>query len=144
MASDSIFLCDMSREDGRAGDADDCEQMASQKKYLSSTSGSSSLSCANGMSVPAGKYVRGRISFSGRVKIVQKVFFSALVASPFVKLHQHIRIGALYVTSGEPIVFALRKKTGLVSFLRPGIFPVNDQSFFLIADRCWSLCLISV
>jgi len=140
MASDSIFLCDMTREDGRAGDADDCEQMANQKKYSSSTSGSNSLSCANGIPVPAGTYVSsspGSNLFFWEGENCAEGVFSALVASPFVKLHQHIRIGALYVTSGEPIVFALPTEENRIGFfLAAGHLP--SQRSILLLD-CGSM-----
>ena len=132
---------------GRAGDADDCDKWQAKKIskldfrfQLAQLCKWNACACWKVCVIKSGVeslFWEGESRGEG--------VFCALDVSPFVKLHQHIRIGALYVSSGEPIVFAQpTEENRVVSFLRPGIFPVNDQSFFLIADQCLSLCLISV
>lgn len=135
METGTASLCDVIREDNRAGDADDCELLTSEKKNPSSTSGSSSLGSANVTPVPGGIYVassQGSSLFFWTREKSEDGVFTALDGSPFVKLYRHIRIDALYATSGDPIVFALPTEQNRVGFfLAAGHLP-SQRSILLL------------
>ncbi len=123
-------------EEIRHGDNEDCEEMEEKKNSALLPSVSEPENCDNGCPLPNGMYQESssgsRLFFwFGEKK--EDGCFSNIDVSPFTKLHEHVRLDNLYMSSGDGISFNVDDGVGrrFGTFLASGHLP-SQRSVLLV------------